>query len=95
MINEDEILTYLNKSNSNSFNVIIRPNPFDNFIYLNEKNGHRFNYTIFDLHGKAILNSLAKANSFEIDLSEFATGMYIIKIDLESNINYYKIIKTP
>jgi hypothetical protein len=21
--------------------------------------------------------------------------MYIIKIDLESNINYYKIIKTP
>jgi hypothetical protein len=95
VINEDEILIYLNESNSNSFNLIIRPNPFDNFIYLNEKNGQRFNYTIFDLHGKAILNSLAKENSFEIDLSEFATGMYIIKIDLESNINYYKIIKTP
>jgi ribosomal protein L25 (general stress protein Ctc) len=95
LIDENEIIADLYGTNDQSLNLIIRPNPFNNFIYLNEKNGHQFNYTIFDLHGKAILNSLAKANSFDICLSEFATGMYIVKIDLDSKINYYKIIKTP
>jgi hypothetical protein len=92
--NENEVLSGLNATNDNTFNVIIKPNPFNNLIYLNEKYGHQFNYTIFDLQGNAVINSLAKSNNFSVDLSAFATGMYIVKIEIEGTFKYHKIIKT-
>ncbi len=40
--------------NAQNIDLIIKPNPFNNIIYLMDKSGLSFNYTINDLQGNLI-----------------------------------------
>jgi hypothetical protein len=45
--------------------------------------------------GTAPYTFLWSSGETSAQINNKPAGMYIVKIDLESNINYYKIIKTP
>jgi hypothetical protein len=45
---------YVEYNNQEHIDLIIKPNPFNNIIYLMDKSGLSFNYTINDLQGNLI-----------------------------------------
>ena len=76
-------------------NISIYPNPTNNIINVNlgEVNSPT-NYSIYSIDGKMIGdNNTVNNNSFSIDLTDMAIGIYILKIKSENSINTFKIIK--
>jgi hypothetical protein len=69
---------------------VLFPNPAQNIVTIKSKED---NYTIqvFDLNGRAMMNLKASETS-TLDVSGFATGIYIIKIKSNKVISNYKII---
>jgi hypothetical protein len=76
------------------------PNPTSGMIYIEQKNlsgfGFEvlsFSYTIYDVAGKPILSSDSNSNITPIDLSQFASGIYSIKVIEGNNSQVFKISK--
>ena len=73
------IMTDVNEIEEN--NISVYPNPthstvnvFSNRSVMNQS------YTIFDIHGRLILNGNFNSNGYKIDLSAFPSGIYVLKI---------------
>ena len=76
-------------------NISIYPNPTNNIINVNlvEVNSPT-NYSLYSIDGKMIGdNNMVNNNSFSIDLTDMAIGIYILKIKSENSTNTFKIIK--
>ena len=76
-------------------NISIYPNPTNNIINVNlgEVNSPT-NYSLYSIDGKMIGdNNTVNNNSFSIDLTDMAIGIYILKIKSENSTNTFKIIK--
>jgi len=50
-------------------------------------------YSLFDIQGKAILYNTLKSESFEIDMSAYSTGNYIMRLVINDEATTWKIIK--
>ena len=63
-------------------------------LYFDGKAAER-NIEIFDLQGKRLANKLClKENkTIDFDISEFETGMYLIKISSENEVKSIRLIK--
>ena len=74
----------------------IRPNP-TNGIFTLYFDGHATerNIEIFDLQGKRLANKLCSKENKTIgfDISEFETGMYLIKISSDKETKALRLIK--
>lgn len=85
-----------NNEVDNSF-INVVPNPFGNTFKINTNKyiGQKVLVTILEQSGKVIRNMVINLNNetFEIDLSENSSGMYILKINGESSSDIIKIIK--
>lgn len=77
----------------NNFVSSIFPNPTTDIILID------FNYmaprslSVFDAAGKLIQNFDTDMNSIEIDMSSYAKGSYMVKIQENKALNTIKIIK--
>ncbi|MCB9364282.1 MAG: T9SS type A sorting domain-containing protein, partial [Flavobacteriales bacterium] len=75
-------------------NYTICPNPFKNNFVLKTKdlvNGH---FQIFDIKGKELINEPIHEINTIINLSNFSSGIYFIKIrDEKNHLEYYKLFK--
>jgi alpha-tubulin suppressor-like RCC1 family protein len=72
--------------------VSIYPNPCKDFLNIEFKNENEINkVTISDISGKILLEE-NNANS-KIDLTNFKTGVYVIKINSNEKVIYKKILK--
>ncbi len=61
----------------------IYPNPVQNKLFIQHKRLKDFNYTINDIQGRVVLcgrNTYASSTN-AIDVSDLATGIYIVKVD--------------
>jgi hypothetical protein len=76
-------------------NISIYPNPTNNIINVNlGEVTSPTNYSLYSIDGKMIGdNNMVNTNSFSIDLTDMAIGIYILKIKSENSINTFKIIK--
>ena len=76
-------------------NISIYPNPTNNIINVNlGAVASPTNYSLYSIDGKMIrVNNMVNNNSFSIDLTEMAIGIYILKIKSENSTNTFKIIK--
>ena len=80
----------LQENNQTSFSVY--PNPINNFISVQiDKIQTNMNYKITDQFGRIILESRFDAIENEVDLSEFHSGIYFLKVEGSNEIK--KIIK--
>ncbi len=77
-------------------NIGIMPNPTDGIfkLYFDGVAIDR-NIKIFDLQGKLLLNKLSSIENRTItfDISEFETGMYLVKISSENEVKSMRLIK--
>jgi hypothetical protein len=84
---------YLVKSSSlssqvfdSSTSISIYPNPSSEFININSKNENINSVKIFDSLGRLIFTSNEiNLNTFTIDVSGFASGLYLININENTN----------
>ena len=82
--------------NLNNTGIIIYPNPandkiilsIDNQFYINSSS----NISIYDLAGKNILQIEIKSSETEIDVSDYATGIYFVKVIVGGKQFEHKLI---
>lgn len=91
----DDFLTNLEIVGKNP-DVQVYPNPTDNFlnIVINKPDFDLLTIEIFSLNGQLLLQKQVSTNQlFEIDISNFSTGFYVLAIN-GNNLNHFeKIIK--
>lgn len=74
----------------------IYPNPVTSIINIQSANyqGDKLKIEIQNVAGKTLLTQQAdNTNNVQIDMSEFPTGLYLVKLSSEQNIYTYKIVK--
>ena len=88
-------LSECNLLNNNQFNknsISIYPNPFQEFVFLENFNKSKItDVSIYDVNGQKVFNE--KQNFQKLDLSNLSDGFYLIKIITDSETFYRKIIK--
>ncbi|MBP1678054.1 MAG: hypothetical protein H6Q20_2613 [Bacteroidetes bacterium] len=76
--------------------ISLYPNPVKTNLTVNVKgydsdvNGE---YYIFDIQGKMMLHHKMNSESFQIDMSAYASGNYIMRIVLDGESTTWKVIK--
>lgn len=79
---------------NNTSNISIYPNPAEDIIYFNLNNKTKIKYIeIYNLSGKLIkrINNIIENN---ININYLNRGLYFLKISINNNIKYFKIIHT-
>ena len=76
-------------------NVSLFPNPTNEYIILQFENlTNDLSYTLYDLHGKIVVEGIVEALETQIDMRAFARGQYNLAIkNATNNIQSIKIIK--
>jgi len=81
---------------NNSLNVVVFPNPVNTYVTVsfNEQLKAPINITIYDVSGKIILNKSQKpTKSFNVDMSLFSSGVYLLNINSENKNFTTRLIK--
>ena len=71
-------------------NINIYPNPANNILTLELINIASGNIYVYDMNGKNIFQKTNTANKTEIDVSRFERGVYIIRVETDTNKNIEK-----
>jgi len=72
--------------------LLVYPNPANDFLFI-EANEFIFEIIITDLRGEAVFEKSNLANNnYTIDLNKMPMGIYVIRIQLEHDFQYHKII---
>ncbi len=70
--------------------LVIYPNPTNDVLTIKNDNANLGKINIFDLNGKNIFTEKVENNELQLDMSNFANGMYILKTE---NSRVYKVVK--
>lgn len=84
------------ETSSNSEGILIYPNPFKDYLYLDFTSGNYKDseYQLFDSQGKLIKKDMILQSKSELNFSSLPSAMYIIRINQHGeNIKTFKIIK--
>lgn len=77
--------------------LIMYPNPTDGICYVSIPENTKFENTefhVYDIYGKLILTEIVTDNKITIDLSSFASGVYVLYVlENNSSIAQHKIIR--
>jgi hypothetical protein len=80
-------------SNITKFDLSIYPNPFTEYISIDNKMGDKFNYIITDMIGKVISIGTLDPGTNTINLYDLSKGIYNISINNSEMIESFKIVK--
>jgi hypothetical protein len=84
----------LSTTNFNVNLINIYPNPTSNILFVNTSDVTVSQYEVYDLQGRLVKS--AKVNdlkSFDIDLNDIFSGMYLVQIYSNNGVSSHKIIK--
>ena len=76
--------------------ISLYPNPVTTNLTVNVKGYNQDaggEYYLFDMQGKVLLHNTMRIESFQIDMSAYATGNYIMRIVLDGESTTWKVIK--
>jgi len=76
----------------NLFNVSLYPNPASNRLNISAANTIK-NAEIYNVLGKKVMNVTINKTSESIDISNLASGVYMIKYNIENTVGTAKFIK--
>ncbi len=85
-----DALTAVNELHSASVNVF--PNPFNEVLNL-QCDADKSTFMIYDLSGKEVISGQLNRGSNSISTETLATGLYVLKIQTQSEISCEKILK--
>jgi hypothetical protein len=80
-------------SNITKFDLSIYPNPFTEYISIDNKMWDKFNYIITDMIGKVISIGTLDPGTNTINLYDLSKGIYNISINNSEMIESFKIVK--
>ena len=69
------------------------PNPTSDIIYIDTKQENNTQVQLFDLTGRKIMEKSFNGQIFILDISHLSPSVYIIKLIIENENSYYKVIK--
>ncbi|MEZ4771675.1 MAG: M12 family metallo-peptidase [Bacteroidia bacterium] len=75
-------------------NVSIFPNPADEIIEVQLEGdfGKQFNFSLLNMNGQIITREVVKTSSAKIDVSNLASGIYIVRIVSEKGVFVQKLV---
>lgn len=81
--------------NDNLLGVTVFPNPVEDIINVNVENiATAFKYRLTAVDGKVIHQAKnVSGNTFTIDITNYSSGVYFLKIETDNISNVYKVIK--
>jgi ELWxxDGT repeat protein len=88
---EVKVITDTKDANFSNDLLIIAPNPTENEIRINIKEGENLNIILFDANGKQIINKNNVSSSTSIDLTFLPKGLYILKAQAKNAS--YQVVK--
>ncbi len=75
--------------------IKIYPNPINSTLKIDIKNSLvPVNISVYNLSGQIIYKNVSNLNKFDINMTGFESGIYILKIENKENVFIEKIIKT-
>lgn len=72
--------------------VKVYPNPFTSQVNIDLENDNNGQLFIIDVNGKTI-ETLSLTKNQTLDLSHFAKGIYVLKMEVNQQTAYYKLVK--
>jgi hypothetical protein len=85
--------TGIKEINNISSDVTVYPNPALNNITINNTQSEIDNVQIFDAVGNLVLEKKLANNKTSVDISQFSTGLYFLKVEGEKGVTVRKFIK--
>lgn len=80
--------------NESSFGeLLLSPNPANDYVSLSFENAMATSITIIDLNGSVLFQTSTSEMSEKIDVSNLSTGLYLVKIKRDNQIKTLRLIK--
>src|SRR6185437_9204768 len=74
-------------------NILVYPNPANNYINIALKDAQQSTITLNNLQGQLIKKENTNSNLTTIDISGLPSGMYLLSITTETGTEYTKVVK--
>ncbi len=88
-----ECLTLSNVEMPNEISLTYYPNPVDRFLNISSKSTIK-NYLLYDVNMRVIQTIECNKNDFAVDLTNYSSGLYFVKLtDTNDNVKQLKIMK--
>ncbi|MFK7775916.1 MAG: T9SS type A sorting domain-containing protein [Saprospiraceae bacterium] len=92
--NPDGMGQVLSNENLEEANIQISPNPTSDILNVKMENPSKANFSIFDIYGKKVLERMeVNQNEIQISTSNFSSGVYFLKIEMDGKELVKKFIK--
>lgn len=91
-IKYDGIVTGINQSVSSDYTWRIFPNPAKNNITISQTEPTFYKYEIYNLSGKLVAESKIQSLLQKVDLTNYAEGLYIVKLMGNQKVEFKKIV---
>ena len=88
-----DINSELSLDNHQISNVNIYPNPVADKLMISDPNAVFKQYTIYNINGQVMSSSKINTKESEVNLANFSTGIYLLKLDGDRTSETHKIIK--
>jgi len=85
-------VTNITEINTN-INVSIFPNPTNEFVKIVSSEDRDYRVNLYNLDGKLLLKERSDNTKIKINMTPYASGIYLLKITNNTEINTYQIIK--
>ncbi|MCP4521589.1 MAG: T9SS type A sorting domain-containing protein [Cytophagales bacterium] len=85
-----EIISSIN-NHSNNQNLLVYPNPFSNELFI-DLNHNEVEVTVSDIQGNVVYSNVL-TESTNLNTSDWAQGIYFVKLKTENNVTTSKLIK--
>jgi trimeric autotransporter adhesin len=85
------IVNNIKKPALSSVQTIVYPNPSSNYFSIETNSTDKFNANLYDLNGRQVLN-VNVSNKSNIDVSNLAGGIYILRIETVDSVISKKVV---
>ncbi len=76
-----------------TFTYSIYPNPVINNLFINIESDQSISIQVFDVNGKLLMSSMSSNNSTSIEMTDFNSGVYFIKLENKAEVVCIPIVK--
>jgi hypothetical protein len=77
---------------NDTLNFIVFPNPVDETLHISTNSAEGFKATVYDISGNIVKTIATNDNTTSVDVSNWAKGIYFVKIQSDKGIHTHKII---
>ncbi|MFK8007156.1 MAG: T9SS type A sorting domain-containing protein [Saprospiraceae bacterium] len=84
----------LSNEDLTEYNIQVYPNPTSDILNIKIENSLQANFSIFDMYGKRVLEKMeVNRNEIQLSTSNFSSGVYFLKIEMDGKEFVKKFIK--